>query len=111
MYKRCISMMSCSQTRPELSLCSLSGLSLQGRGQFLVLLNQSEQDREPFSALALNCVCQTVLPDWSVTLPFHRTILLFLPLCTVMFMFMFMYSHVPVGALDSHFHRSDTVLT
>ena len=52
MFKSCTSMRSCSQTRPGIcsqtrlgiSLCSLSGLSLQGRGQFFVLLGQSEQD-------------------------------------------------------------------
>ena len=93
MYKRCISIRSCSQTRPGIwsqtrpgiSLCSLSGLSLQGRGQFLVLLNQSEQDQESLSALALDCLCQTGLTPWSVSLPFHRTILLFLLLCKILF--------------------------
>ena len=35
----------CSQTRPGISLCSLSGLCLQGKGQFLVVLNQSRQSR------------------------------------------------------------------
>ena len=100
MYQRCISILSCSktkpgicfQTRPIISLCSLSGLSLQGRGQFLVLLNQSEQDQESLSALALDCLCQTGLTPWSVSLPFHRTILLFLLLCKIMF-------PGPVGAL------------
>ena len=100
MYKRCISIRSCSltipriwsQTRPGISLCSLSGLSLQGRGQFLVLLNQSKQDQESLSALALDCLCQTGLTPWSVSLPFHRTILLFLLLCKIMF-------PGPVGAL------------
>ena len=100
MYKRCISIRSCSQTRPGtcsqtrpgISLCSLSGLSLQGRGQFLVLLNQSEQDQESLSALALDCLCQTGLTPWSVSLPFYRTILLFLLLCKIMF-------PGPVGAL------------
>ena len=82
----------CSQTRPGISLCSLSGLSLPGRGQFLVLLNQSEQDREPLSALALDSLCQTGLTPWSVSLPFHRTILLFLFLCKILF-------PGPVGAL------------
>ena len=75
MYKRCISIRSCSQTRPgiwsqskpRISLCSLYGLSLQGRGQFLVLLNQSEQDQESLSALALDCLCQTGLTPWSVS--------------------------------------------
>ena len=82
----------CSQTRPGISLCSFFGLSLQGRGQFLVLLNQSEQDQESLSALALDCLCQTGLTPWSVSLPFHRTILLFLLLCKIMF-------PGPVGAL------------
>ena len=45
----------------------LSGLSLPGRGQFLVLLNQSERDRESLPALALDCLCQTGLPPWSVS--------------------------------------------
>ena len=75
MYKRCISIRSssqtrpkiCSQTRPGISLCSLFGLSLQGRGQFLVLLNQSEQEQEFLSALALDCLCQTGLTPWSVS--------------------------------------------
>ena len=71
----------CSQTRPRSSCHSLSGLSLQGMGQFLVLLNQSEQDRKPLSALALDCLWQTGLDAWSVSLPFHSTILLFLLLC------------------------------
>ena len=92
-YKRCFSIRSCSQTRPGIwsqtrpgiSLCCLSGLSLQGRGQFLVLLNQSEQDQESLSALALDCLCQTGLTPWSVSLPFHRTILLFLLLCKILF--------------------------
>ena len=100
MHKMCISIRSCSQTRPGIfsqtrpgiSLCSLSGLSLQGRGQFLVLLNQSEQDQESLSALALDCLCQTGLTPWSVSLPFHRTILLFLLLCKILF-------PGPVGAL------------
>ena len=93
MYKRCITMRSCSQTRPKICfqtlqgilICSLSGLSLPDSGQFLVLLNQSEQDREPLSALALDCLCQTGLPAWSVSFPFHRTILLFLLLCKIKF--------------------------
>ena len=89
----------CSQTRPVISLCSLSGLSLQGRGQFLVLLNQSEQDQESLSALALDCLCQTGLTPWSVSLPFHRTILLFLLLCKIMF-------PGPVGALLRPFCKS-----
>ena len=67
-------------------------LYLQGRGQFLVLLNQSEQDQESLSALALDCLCQTGLTPWSVSLPFHRTILLFLLLCKILF-------PGPVGAL------------
>ena len=100
MYKRCISIGSCSQTRPGIcsqtrpgiSLCSLFGLSLQGRGHFLVLLNQSEQDQESLSALALDCLCQTGLTPWSVSLLFYRTILLFLLLCKIMFL-------CPVGAL------------
>ena len=75
----------CSRTRPGISLCSLYGLSLQGRGQFLVLLNQSKQDREPLSALALDCLCPTGLTSWSVTLFSNRTILNILPLCKVMF--------------------------
>ena len=74
---------SCSQTRPGISLCSLCGL--QGGGQFMVLLNQSEQDCEPLSALALDCLFQTGLPPWSVNFPFHRTILLFQLLCKIMF--------------------------
>ena len=86
MYKRYISIRSCSQTsqgicsptRLGISLCSLSGLCLQGEGQFLVLLNQSEQYQESLSALALDFLCQTGLTPWSVILPFHRTILLFL---------------------------------
>ena len=68
----------CSQTRPGISLCSLSGLSLQFRGLLLVLLNQSKQDKELLSALDLDCLCHTGLTPWSVSLPFHRTILLFL---------------------------------
>ena len=100
MYKMCISIRSFSQTRPGIfsqtrtgiSLCSLSGLYLQGRGQILVLLNQPEQDQESLSALAMDCLCQTGLTPWSVSLPFHRTILLFLLLCKIMF-------PGPVGAL------------
>ena len=99
MYKRCISMRSCSQrpgissqTRPEFSLCSLSGLYLQGRGQFLVLLNQFEKDHESLSDFALDCLCRTGLTPWSVSLPFHRIILLFLLLCKIML-------NGPVGAL------------
>jgi len=100
MYQMCISIRSCSQTRPGIcsqtrpgiSLCSFFGLSLQGRGQFLVLLNQSEQDQESLSVLALDCLCQTGLTPWSVSLPFHRTILLFLLLCKILF-------PGPVGAL------------
>ena len=76
----------CSQTRPGINLCSLSGLSLQSRGQFLVLLNQSEQDRDPLSTFALDCLCQTGFTPWSVSLLFHGTILLFL---------YFLYNHVP----------------
>ena len=106
MYKSCILIRSCSQTRPGIcsqtrpgiSLCSLSGLSLPGRGQFLVLLNQSEQDREPLSALALDSLCQTGLTPWSVSLPFHRTILLFLFLCKILF-------PGPVGALRPPDHH------
>ena len=95
MYSRCFSIQSCSQrrpgicteTRPGIYLCSLSGQSLQGRGgQFLVLLNQSEQDQEPLSALALDCLCQIGLTPWSVRLPFCRTILLFRLLCKIMFL-------------------------
>ena len=75
MYKRCILIRSCSQTtpgtcsqtRPGTSLRSLSKLSLQGRGHFLVMLNQSEQDQEPLSALALDWFRQTGLTPWSVT--------------------------------------------
>ena len=101
-YLRCISIMSCSQTRPgicsqtrlEISLCSLSGLSLQGRGQFLVLLNQSEQDQESLSALSLDCLCQTGLTTWSVNFPIHKIILQILPLCKIMLL-------GPVGALIS----------
>ena len=91
MYKSCSSILSCSQTRnlfptrQGISLYSLLGLSLRGRGQFLVLLNQSEQDQEPLSALALDCLCQTGLTPWSVSSPFHRTIMLFLLLCKIMF--------------------------
>ena len=93
MYKRCISIMSCSQTKPGMcsqtwpgiSLCFLSGLFLHCRGQFLVLLNQSKQDQEYLSALSLDCLCQTGLTPWSVSLPFHRTILVFLLLCKIMF--------------------------
>ena len=81
----------CSQTRPVIFLCSLCELSLHGRGQFLVLLNQSEQDLESLSALALDCLCQTGLLPWSVSFLFHRTILLFLLLCKIMF-------PCPVGA-------------
>ena len=43
-----------SQTRLGVSLCYLSGLSLQGRAQFLVLLDQSKHDREPLPALTLD---------------------------------------------------------
>ena len=68
----------CSQTRPGISLRSLSGLSLQFRGLLLVLFNQSKQDQESLSALALDYLCHTGLTPWSVSLPFHRTILLFL---------------------------------
>ena len=100
MYKRCISIRSCSQTRPGMwsqtrqgiFLCSLSELSLPGRGQFLVLLNKSEQDQESLSALALDCLCQTGLTPCSVSLLFHRNILLFLLLCKILF-------PGPVGAL------------
>ena len=100
MYNRCISIRSCSQTwpgicsqtRPGISLCFLSGLSLQGRRFFLVLLNQSEKEQESLSALALNCLYQRGLTSWSVSLHFHRTILLFLLLCKIMF-------PSPVGAL------------
>ena len=103
MYKGFISIRSCSQTRPgicsqtrlEISLCSLSGLSLQGRGQFLVMFNQSEQDQESLSARALDCLCQTGLTPCSVSSHFHRTILLFLLLCKIMF-------PGPVGALRLH---------
>ena len=102
MYKRCFSIRSRSQTRPEIcsqkrpgiSLCSLFGLSLQGRGQFLVLLNQSKQDQESLSTLALDCLCQTGLIPWSVSLPFHRTNLLFLLLWKIMF-------PGPVGAIQA----------
>ena len=82
----------CSQTRLEISLCSLSGLSLQGRGQFLVLLNQSEQEQESLSTLSLDCLCRTGLTTWSVNFPIHKTILQILPLCKIMF-------PGPVGAL------------
>ena len=75
----------CSETRPGISLCSLSELSLPDRGQFLILLNQSKQDRKPLSALALDCLCQTVLTTWSVRLPYHRTIQLFLLLFKIIF--------------------------
>ena len=44
------------------------------------------------SALALDCLCQKGLTPWSVSLPFPRTILLFLLLCKIMF-------PGPVGAL------------
>ena len=60
--------------------------------QFLVMLIQSKQDQESLSALALDCLCQTGLTPWSVSLPFHRTILLFLLLCKILF-------PGPVGAL------------
>ena len=72
--------------------CSLCGLSLPGRGQFLVLPNQSEQDQGPLFALTLDCLCQTGHPSWSVSFPLYRTILLFLLLCKIMF-------PGPVGAL------------
>ena len=93
MYEKCTSIQSHSQTRPEIgsqtrpgiSLCSLFGLSLQGRAKFLVLLNQSEQDQQSLSAVALDCLCQTGLTPWSVSLLFHSTILLFLILCKIMF--------------------------
>ena len=55
---------------------------------FLVLFNQSEQDQEPLSALALDCLCQTALTPWLVSLPFHRTILQFLLLCEIMVLLM-----------------------
>ena len=72
MYKRYISIRFYSLTRPEIysqtrhgiSLCSLFELSLQGRGQFLVLLNLSEQDQESLSALALYCLCKTGPTPW-----------------------------------------------
>ena len=100
MFTRCLSMRPCSQTRPGIcsqtrpgiSLCSLCGLSLQGRGQFLVLLNQPKQDQESLSALALDCLCQTGLTPWLVSLPFHKTIRLFILLCKILF-------PGPVGAL------------
>ena len=103
MYKRCTLIMPssqtkpgiCSQTKPEISLCILFGLSLQSRDQFLVLLNQSKQNQESLSALALDCLCQICLTPWSVNLPFQRTILLFLLLCKIMF-------PGPFGALVSN---------
>ena len=52
---------------------------------FLVLFSQSKQDREPLSALALDCLFPTGLTSWSVTLFFNRTIPNILPLCKVMF--------------------------
>ena len=103
--KSCISIQSrsqtwpgiCSQTRQGFSLCSLSGLSLRGRSQFLVLLNQSEQDKEPLSALALDCLCQTGLTPWSVSWPFHRTIMLFLLLCKIMFC----WGHIKIASFSN----------
>ena len=88
MYQSCV----CIVPNAHVQALSLSVLSLHGKGQFLVLLNQSEQDKEPLSALALDCLCQTGLTPWSVSLPFHRTILLILLLCKIMF-------PGPVGAL------------
>ena len=77
MYQRCISILSCSktkpgicfQTRPIISLCSLSGLSLQGKGPFLAPFIQSKQDRESLSAIYLDCLCQAGLTPWSVNFP------------------------------------------
>ena len=60
--------------------------------QFLVILIQSKQDREPLFALVLDCLCRTGIPPWSFSFPFHRTILLFLLFCKIMF-------PGPVGAL------------
>ena len=57
----------CSQTRPGNSLCSLSGLSLQGRAQFLVLLNQSKQDRESLLLPRTVSARQASLTAWSVS--------------------------------------------
>ena len=92
MSKRCISIRSCShtrpgicsQTKPKIFHCFLSGQSLQGRGQFLVLL-KPEQDQEHLSAITVDYRCQTGLTPWSVSFPFHRANLLFLLFCKTMF--------------------------
>ena len=82
-----------TNTTRNLSLLPLWTVSAR-QGQFLVLLNQSKQDRETLSAFDLDCICLTGLTAWSVSFPFHRTILLFLLPCKIMF-------PGPVGALPN----------
>ena len=69
-------------------LCLAETVWAGSRERFLVLVlvlhNKYEQDKESFSVVALGCLCQTGLTPWSVSLLFHRTILIFLPLCKIM---------------------------
>ena len=69
-----------------MSLCILSGLSLQAMGQLLVLLVLYKQDRESLSAISLGHLCRAGLTPWSVSFPMHRTILNIKHLCKVMFL-------------------------